>query len=415
MKKLLVWLFGVLLTAALLVGATVAWFYYETDNGEMPAPLPTAADVSLEVTRYDWRQPVLFGVVYKPFSYGGLAVKHIAVAGSELPLSVQQPEGLTAWVTVQQGEKSLFAGDLTAFSSFRFPAAGSYDCALQLTAEKKPGKAYGTLTYSFIADVAEAPKLTLSAEKAPQGSLLALEVSGLLGETAPTGTCELGPVRFYEKSGAYIAYIPVSYNREVGEYTIEVTGEGFQKTASVQVVSGDFARVSAPASAPTQQESAQFRNSIWPLYDTADTALYAAGKFLQPVVGETLTPYGARLYVGTSYAGRHSGVDIAASAGTPVACPAAGRVVFSGFLGLTGNTVVVEHGLGLKSYYFYLNDLYVSQGETVEAGKQLGTVGTTGRWSEDAAVPHLHYEVKIGNQSIDPDQLENGEGGFFTF
>ena len=44
-----------------------------------------------------------------------------------------------------------------------------------------------------------------------------------------------------------------------------------------------------------------------------------------------------------------------------------------------------------------------------------GTVGTTGRWAEDAAAPHLHYEVKIGNQSIDPEQLETGEGGFFAF
>lgn len=91
---------------------------------------------------------------------------------------------------------------------------------------------------------------------------------------------------------------------------------------------------------------------------------------------------------------RHGGVDIAAALGTPVQCPADGLVEYAGFLQLSGNTIVIEHGGGLKSYFYHMDSLDVATGDRVEKGRLLGAVGTTGY----STGPHLHYEVKIGRE-----------------
>lgn len=74
-----------------------------------------------------------------------------------------------------------------------------------------------------------------------------------------------------------------------------------------------------------------------------------------------------------------------------------------------GNTVVIEHGGGLKSYFFHLDSLACKQGDIVEKEQLIGQAGSTGY----STGPHLHYEARIGNQSIDPDQLFNGSSGLY--
>ena len=82
--------------------------------------------------------------------------------------------------------------------------------------------------------------------------------------------------------------------------------------------------------------------------------------------------------------------------------PAAGTVVFAGSLELTGNTVVLDHGAGLKTYFFYLSQLSCEKGQTLEQGAQLGLSGE-----------RLFFEARIGNQSIDPAALFDGSSGLY--
>ena len=113
---------------------------------------------------------------------------------------------------------------------------------------------------------------------------------------------------------------------------------------------------------------------------------------------------------GSSVPERHGGIDIAAALGTPVLCPADGVVEYAGLLQLSGNTIVLEHGGGLKSYFYHMDSLNVSAGDREQQGQQLGTVGTTGY----STGPHLHYEVKIGRQSVSPWPLFDGSSSIFT-
>jgi murein DD-endopeptidase MepM/ murein hydrolase activator NlpD len=94
----------------------------------------------------------------------------------------------------------------------------------------------------------------------------------------------------------------------------------------------------------------------------------------------------------------HTGVDLVDGYGAPVRATAAGRVVSAGFDGGYGNMVEVDHGNGLSTRYAHLSRIYVVPGQNVSPGTVLGHIGATGR----ATGPHLHYEVRIDGQPVDP-------------
>ena len=95
----------------------------------------------------------------------------------------------------------------------------------------------------------------------------------------------------------------------------------------------------------------------------------------------------------------HNGVDLALPQGTPVAACGRGRVVMAKERVVTGWTVVVEHLPGLYSLYFHMSGVTVGEGDFVEKGQRVGSLGMTGL----ATGPHLHWEVQAGGVAVDPD------------
>ena len=94
----------------------------------------------------------------------------------------------------------------------------------------------------------------------------------------------------------------------------------------------------------------------------------------------------------------HSGQDIEAAWGAPVVAGAAGRVSFVGWQNGYGQLVVVDHGDGLTTKYGHLSHIDVELDQSVSRGQLLGKVGSTGR----STGPHLHYEVRINDQAVNP-------------
>jgi murein DD-endopeptidase MepM/ murein hydrolase activator NlpD len=124
-----------------------------------------------------------------------------------------------------------------------------------------------------------------------------------------------------------------------------------------------------------------------------------AQTFQWPVQGRISGRFGnARVYNGQPGAG-HSGMDIAAPAGTPVKAPAAGVVTFaSPNLYLTGGTLLLDHGHGVSSNFLHLSRIDVKVGDRVEQGQVIAAVGATGR----ATGPHLHWGMNWFDVRIDP-------------
>ena len=94
----------------------------------------------------------------------------------------------------------------------------------------------------------------------------------------------------------------------------------------------------------------------------------------------------------------HGGADFPSPAGTPIHAPNAGRVVLAANLYYTGNTVVIDHGLGLYSLFAHLSRIDVAEGASVDRGFVVGLVGATGR----VTGPHLHWTVRAGGARVDP-------------
>jgi len=110
------------------------------------------------------------------------------------------------------------------------------------------------------------------------------------------------------------------------------------------------------------------------------------------------SPFGVRRIVNGVPSGVHKGVDFAAPQGTPVLATLSGRVVLAGYLPLTGNTVIIDHGWGLMSLYAHLSEIKVKNGEFVKRGQVIGKVGSTGR----STGPHLHFGVYLNDVAVDP-------------
>lgn len=122
-----------------------------------------------------------------------------------------------------------------------------------------------------------------------------------------------------------------------------------------------------------------------------------------PVEGRVTSEFGERIHPVTKELAFHSGMDIAAPTGTPVRAAGAGKVVaatarYNGS-DAWGNTVVIDHGHGLATRYAQLDSYIVRKGDSVNAGDTIGAVGATGK---NATGPHLHFEVLVDGEHIDP-------------
>lgn len=106
--------------------------------------------------------------------------------------------------------------------------------------------------------------------------------------------------------------------------------------------------------------------------------------------------YGGRV-VGESL---HLGVDLASTAGAPIEAANDGLVVYTGYLGIYGNTVIIDHGYGLFSLYAHLSQIQVDKGMAVKKGDVIGKSGMTGLAGGD----HLHFSIIVGGRFVDPKE-----------
>ncbi len=126
--------------------------------------------------------------------------------------------------------------------------------------------------------------------------------------------------------------------------------------------------------------------------------------FIKPVNGTVTSPFGLNRVLNGKPKNFHSGIDIAATLGHPVRCPADGIVRLVDLdMFLMGKTLIIDHGLGVTSIFIHLDAITVHTGDLVRQGEIIAHVGKTGR----ATGPHLHWGVSAGRTPLDPLRLIN--------
>jgi murein DD-endopeptidase MepM/ murein hydrolase activator NlpD len=120
---------------------------------------------------------------------------------------------------------------------------------------------------------------------------------------------------------------------------------------------------------------------------------------MNPVNNNRITSlFGRRIHPKYGYSRFHTGIDLQAAIGTKVKASAAGKVIFTGYKIGYGNTVIIDHGYRLKTYYAHNSKIVVKRGQTVKKGQLICYSGNTGTTTG----PHLHFEVRVNDQPVNP-------------
>lgn len=161
----------------------------------------------------------------------------------------------------------------------------------------------------------------------------------------------------------------------------------------------DDAYVNPPPA--TLERIAKEAKDLERIWTSPSSARLWAGAFQRPVPQANNSAFGSRSVFNGEPRSPHSGADFNSPAGQAIAAPNAGKVVLARDLYFTGNTVIIDHGLGLFSMMAHLSAIDVSEGDSVTAGATIGRVGATGR----VTGPHLHWAIRLNGARVDPLSL----------
>ena len=189
-----------------------------------------------------------------------------------------------------------------------------------------------------------------------------------------------------------------------GRYRIVVSAGRDKKGAGIKVQAHAYPvlRINLPADKVDLGEEDAERaageekllNALW----QKQTEKKWEGSFMQPLPNEISTQFGVRRMINDERQSIHRGIDMRGKEGEDVRASNQGTVVLAEELFFGGNTLVLDHGMGIYSVYMHLARFFRNRGEEVARGDVIGAVGSTGR----STGPHLHFGIKVQGASVNP-------------
>jgi murein DD-endopeptidase MepM/ murein hydrolase activator NlpD len=263
--------------------------------------------------------------------------------------------------------------------------------------------------------------LHLSSPDPTQGSLLLLELRSTQPVTEIKATWDNREIPFWQEPKAtekspnvWRALLGVDLELKPEQYPLALNAktestEELSCSANIDVKEGKFATerltVAPNFVKPDPEQLARAeaeRQRLRAIFATITPERLWDGNFRYPLTGVTSGGnFGKRRILNGQSGSPHSGVDFPAPAGTPVYAAQRGRVVVAEPLYFSGNTVVLDHGLGLYTLYAHFESISVHPGDLVDTGALLGKVGATGR----VTGPHLHWGATLNRARTNPLQL----------
>ncbi|HEV3218999.1 MAG TPA: M23 family metallopeptidase [Candidatus Acidoferrales bacterium] len=260
-------------------------------------------------------------------------------------------------------------------------------------------------------------ELKFSARQSSQGTLLRVELRSGVAVADVKGTWAGHEVSFWRDdadANVHRAYLGIDLDQAPGPGEFVVTGklqsgEGVTCSVNVTIKAGQFVveklTVDQKYVEPSPEDEARVQKEAarWnAILATRTAEKLWDGNFRFPLAGPRRgSNFGSRRILNGEARSPHSGLDIHAATGTPVHAAQRGRVVLAEELYFAGNTVMLDHGMGIYTFYLHLSKIDVKEGDLVEAGALLGLVGATGR----VTGPHLHWGLEVNESRVNPLQI----------
>jgi len=247
----------------------------------------------------------------------------------------------------------------------------------------------------------------LPKESTVPGGVVIIELAAdSTGET-PSAHYNKKPLLVIKQGKRWLAVVGIPLTAGIGTHKIE------QQTASGKTVSHSF--TVKDKAYKTQRLTLTNKRKVNPYAEDMDRITSEKRRtkktlahwnprkltnltFITPVEGRRSSSFGLRRVFNGQPRKPHSGMDIAAPTGTPVITPIAGTVTNVGDYFFNGKSVFIDHGQGLITMYLHLDRIGVKEGDFLEQGDLLGTVGATGR----VTGPHLHWGISLNDARVDP-------------
>lgn len=264
-------------------------------------------------------------------------------------------------------------------------------------------------------------ELRLSSASSTQGGLLLAELRSKKPLREPKGRWDGKEILFWSQQpgenadpSVFRGLLGVDLEQPSGKYEFAVTaetqsGETVTCTANVFVRAGHFAIESLQVAKqfvepdPEQLKRGQEEQKrLRAIFATVTPERLWQGTFRIPLDGVASGKnFGKRRILNGQAGSPHGGVDLPGVTGTPVYASQSGQIVLAEELFFSGNTVVIDHGLGIYTLYGHLSEISVKAGDAVSPGALLGKVGATGR----VTGPHLHWGLTVCRSRVDPLQI----------
>lgn len=268
------------------------------------------------------------------------------------------------------------------------------------------------------ASAADSPiKIELSSKLPAQGSLIRLTVRTGAPATKVEGEWAGHRVSFWQderNKNLFHAFLGVDIDQKSGERNMGVTvtsaaGEATKSLQQINVRTGHYAIEKLTVApkfvepAPEDAERAKKEGEkLQAIYSASTAEKMWSGPFRFPLDGPRRGGnFGKRRVLNGEARAPHSGLDVPAPTGTEVHAAGAGRVALAEPLYYAGNAIVVDHGLGVYTFYCHLSEFKVKEGDAIAEGQLIGLVGATGR----VTGPHLHWGLIVNDARVNPLQI----------
>jgi murein DD-endopeptidase MepM/ murein hydrolase activator NlpD len=199
------------------------------------------------------------------------------------------------------------------------------------------------------------------------------------------------------KAGDYTAEVRITKNGSVERRSIPISVKAGQYPIQRLTVADGFVALSPENTERALREAKEIEE----IHNTISGEALWRDSFVVPIPGGTGTNFGSRRVFNGESRNPHAGADLRATTGTPIRSANKGRVALAKNLFFTGNTVIVDHGLGIYTLYAHLSRIDVKKDATVERTQVIGLAGATGR----VTGPHLHWGARVQNARVDPFSL----------